>query len=155
SFQTNISAFYYDYQGSQIPFSVPQNNAPNRTDFLNVDLKNYGVEFENTWQVTDNLLLMLNYAYLHTEIVDNGCFIDPLAVSGIIGPRPCSITPAGSNVAVAGQRIEGNVAPGSPKNKAVFNALYTFHFTPGSLTLSGSYAWRDDVWSSVVQTDVY
>jgi iron complex outermembrane receptor protein len=101
------------------------------------------VELESIWQATDSLRFLLNYSYLDTKLEDGGCYEDALdAVT--IGPRPC-LTSGGR----AGQAVDGNRVPGSPKNKVAFNTLYTIDFAPGSLILSGSWTWRDTTYSSI------
>jgi len=47
------------------------------------------------------------------------------------------------------QNLVGSTLPASPRNKVALNPIYTFHFTPGSLALSGTYIWRDQTYDSV------
>jgi iron complex outermembrane receptor protein len=154
--QANVATFYYDYLGAQIPLTVPDIGAT-RTDFYNLDMTNYGVEVETIWSPIDDLQVMFNYAYLHTELKDpNGCYPDVAETPTNVGPQPCSVTIPGPPVAtIAGQKVDGNVAPRSPENKAALNLLYTFHFSPGALSLSGSYVWRDEQYSSVFTRKEY
>jgi iron complex outermembrane receptor protein len=154
--QANVSTFYYDYIGAQVPLIVPAVGTT-RTDFYNLDMTNYGVEVETIWSPIDDLQIMLNYAYLKTELKDpNGCYPDVAETPTNVGPKPCSVTVAGSPpTVVVGQQVDGNVAPRSPENKVALNVLYTFHFSPGSLALSGSYLWRDEQYSAVFTREDY
>ena len=154
--QANVSTFYYDYLGAQIPLIVPDIGTT-RTDFYNLDMTNYGVEVETVWSPIEDLQIMLNYAYLRAELKDpNGCYPDVAETPTNVGPQPCSVTIPGPPVAViAGQKVDGNTAPRSPENKAAVNLLYTLHFGPGSLALSGSYLWRDEQYSSVFTREEY
>ncbi|HTX48719.1 MAG TPA: hypothetical protein VME40_04940 [Caulobacteraceae bacterium] len=52
-------------------------------------------------------------------------------------------SPAGS------QNIEGQTIPGATPNKVSLNAIYTWHFDPGKLALSGSIIWKDNTYDSV------
>ena len=142
----NTSVFFYDYRGAQIPLSVPQPTGPNISQTFNIDSHSTGVEVEGQWQATDALRLLLNYSYLDTKLrAGDKCFADALdsPLTGI-GPRPC-VTSLGS----PGQSVDGNNVPGSPQNKVAFNAIYTWGFTPGSLSLSASWIWRDTTYSSI------
>jgi iron complex outermembrane receptor protein len=154
--QANVSTFYYDYIGAQIPLTVPDIGTT-RTDFYNLNMTNYGAELETIWSPIDDVQVMFNYAYLNTKLSDpTGCYPDVAETPTNIGPQPCTVTIAGPPATlVAGQKVDGNVAPRSPKNKAAFNLLYTLHFSPGSLALSGSYVWRDEQYSSVFTREEY
>lgn len=128
-FQINSSLFYYKYRGAQYPLTefggavlIPT------TAFFNIDEKIYGAEFETQWQATDALRFLIDYSYLHATFTDHNTYVD--AFTGLSTP------------------VYGHTVPGSPKNKATFNAVYTWLFRPGSFALSGTYAWRDRVTSS-------
>jgi iron complex outermembrane recepter protein len=126
AFQVNSSLFYYKYKDAQLPF--PELGAVPSTDFFNVNEKIYGLELETLWQATENLAFLLDYSYLHATLTDHTEFND-----------------AYDNTT---RSIYGNQVPGSPKNKATFNAVYTWHLDPGDFALSGTYAWRDRMTSN-------
>ena len=56
----------------------------------------------------------------------------------------------GTNLcATGGHTVKDNRVPFQPRNKVALTGLYTFNFTPGSLTLSASWLWRDTQYSSI------
>jgi iron complex outermembrane recepter protein len=149
----NLSVFYYDYTEAQYPSTVrdPLTNI-NETRFFNLQkAESRGVELEATWAVTDALQVLLSYGYLDTEIKDSRCFIDN-ADTGATAPdaRPCS-----ASGAQRGQFIDAGKLPSSPENKLAFNANYTWGMTAGSLTLSGTWTYRDEAYYSVFQRAHY
>jgi iron complex outermembrane receptor protein len=154
--QANISTFYYDYLGAQIPLVVPDIGTT-RTDFYNLNMTILGIEVETIWSPIEDLQVMFNYSYLKTELNDpTGCYPDVAETPTNVGPKPCSVTIAGPPpTTIAGQKVDGNPAPQSPENKLALNLLYTFHFSPGSLSLSGSYLWRDEQYSAVFAREEY
>ena len=139
-FQVNSSLFYYDYIGAQIPLSLVRGpGLPNVTQTFNLDEKIMGAEFETVWRATDALQVIFNYSYVEPKIDDEGCYSDSLdAVT--IGPNLC---------ATGGHTVKDNRVPFQPRNKVALNGLYTFNFTPGSLTASLSWLWRDTQYSSI------
>jgi iron complex outermembrane recepter protein len=126
-FQINSALFYYKYDGAQYPLTTFGGPVP-ETPFFNVDEKIYGAEFETQWQATSALRFLIDYSYLHAAFTQHTVYTD--AYTGL----PAS--------------LYGNQVPGSPTNKATFNAVYTWMFTPGSFALSATQAWRDRVTSS-------
>ena len=138
--QTNASIFYYDYKAAQIPLSLIRGvGLPNVTQTFNLDEKILGVELESIWAATDALQVIFNYSYVEPELKDDGCYADTLDTV-LIGPNPC---------ASGGHKIDGNRVPNQPRNKVALNGLYTFDFSPGSLTLSASWLWRDTQYASI------
>ena len=171
--QTNIAIFYYDYSNFQAPVSI-SNNGVIQGSFLNIPkARSDGVEFEGTWAPVDNLRLTVSYSYndssiLSDCIVSGGvavgtCLIDtndPYAIQPGAKPRGPAIPTAPTTVAqcnpITGvaactqpQSIRGNTLPQDPKNKIALNANYTWTFDAGSLTLSGTYIWRDKQYGSL------
>ncbi len=149
---TNVAIYYYDYKDLQSPISVVQETGPNVTLYTNLDAKSQGLEIETTWQAFDPLTLMLSYSYIDAEFT-SGCGIadsldllaqDPAAVP--CGPPRLT---AGGTVLAQGQALSGNSLPAQPENKVAFNANYRIDFAAGSLNLSGTYAWRDEVQSGL------
>jgi iron complex outermembrane recepter protein len=125
--QLNASVFYDKYKGAQYPLT--QLTEFTRTSaFFNIDEKIYGAEFEAQWAATEHFRVLLDYAYLKAIFTDRHTFAD--AFTGL----PTS--------------LYGNPVPQSPKNKATLNAIYSWTFEPGSLSLSGTYAWKDRITSS-------
>lgn len=149
---TNVAAFYYDYKNLQSPISVVQETGPNVNLYTNLDAESMGFEVETTWQVFDPLTLMLSYAYIDAEF-KSGCGVsdnlDLLAQHP--DAVPCGPPRLNSNGTVLsqGQALEGNKLPAQPENKVAFNANYRIDFSIGSLNLSGTYAWRDEVQSGL------
>src|SRR5271163_453804 len=148
TFQANVATFYYNYKNDQQPLGEldPTTNVIN-TIIVNIPVVHtYGAELETIWNPIADLDIVLNYAYLHATISStNGvCYqdaADPLALAPGANTGGC---PAGGL-----QNLVGEKLPASPLNKVALNAIYTFHFSPGSLALSGTYIWRDQTYDSV------
>jgi len=160
----DIAAFYYDYDNLQLPISVAVGGLTT-SQFINVPKSvSTGIEFEGDWTPVTDLLLTFTYSYDYTAI-ETGC---SGSIAGTPGSSSAVFTPAATNNlcevdtndpdAVAkganpfpgqyaggtrDQSVKGNPLPQAPLNKLAFNMAYTWHFEPGSLTLSGSYVWRD------------
>jgi iron complex outermembrane receptor protein len=149
TFQANAAAFYYDYKNDQQPLGQldPTTNVIN-TIIVNIPVVHtYGAELETLWNPIADLDILLNYAYLHATINStNGvCYqdaADPQALAPGANTGGCK---AGSGL----QNLTGATLPASPRNKVALNAIYTFHFSPGSLALSGTYIWRDKTYDDV------
>ncbi len=125
---TNVSLFYYDYQGVQTPVTVqpdPLTPGVTYTAFVNIPkVETTGVELESTWRPIDDLTVRFTYAYLNAEIKESGLYRNSL--TGVV------------------QSVEGNLLPQSPKNKVAANVSYMFNFEDGSSLLpSISWYWRD------------
>jgi len=149
TFQANVATFYYDYKNDQQPLGQldPTTGVIN-TIIVNIPkVHTYGAELETLWNPITDLNILLNYAYLHATINStNGvCYqdaADPLALAPGANTSGC---PAGTGL----QNIVGAKLPASPLNKVALNAIYTLHFNPGSLALSGTYVWRDRTYDDV------
>lgn len=64
------------------------------TQFLNLDATIWGFELESQWAPIDNLQIMLNYAYLNTELDTGCCFVDtadPFATT--LRAQPAALAP--------------------------------------------------------------
>jgi hypothetical protein len=119
-----------------------------------------GIELEAYWTPIEHLTLTLSYSYDRTEVLTGcsgvlgggGVFVanpgtlcildtnDPAAVAP--GAKP---VPGGSGL----QSVKGNSLPNAPANKFAFNGTYTFHFDPGDLELSATFAFRDTTTSTL------
>jgi iron complex outermembrane receptor protein len=157
-FQVNAAAFYYDYKNDQIPVSVQNAQGLISAQLFNLkDVHISGVELEGIWHPIDAFTLSAQYSHLNAEIHDPGlCIedtIDPLATqpgANTTGCSPAVINPAtGATITPATQNLKGQKLPESSPNKFSANALYTWTFEPGKLTLSGSYIWKDDTYGSL------
>jgi iron complex outermembrane receptor protein len=137
----NAAVFLEKVKDMQIPLTVINPPAPSITSTFNLDAQSSGIEIESNWQITDNLAFLLNYAYLDAHVTDDkNCFSDALDASGIIGPDLC---------ATGGHKVTGNQLPGSPKNRVSANGRYTFNFSPGALTFSANWIWREGRYSTI------
>jgi iron complex outermembrane receptor protein len=156
--QINAAAFYYDYKNDQIPVSVQNAQGLISAQLFNLkDVHISGVELEGIWHPVDAFTLSAQYSHLNAEIHDPGlCIedtIDPLAVQPGANTSGCAaavVNPTtGATVSPATQNLKGQKLPEAPPNKVSVNALYTWTFDPGKLTLSGSYIWKDDTYGSL------
>ena len=151
----DIAAYYYDYQDMETPFSVNNGGVINSL-FINVpSAVSEGIEVEAYWTPITDLTLTASYSYDHTS-VQTGC--NGTVTGGVLTPAPgslCLVDTADPNAIQPGanpfpgqapgardQSVKGSPLPNAPQNKVAFNAAYTWHFDPGSLTLSGTYAYR-------------
>ncbi len=153
---TNAVAFFYDYQGYQVPNTiVPEDPGGGAvrpapyTSYVNlpqVDLS--GFELETMWYPTDNLRFILNYGFTDPKIGETPALVhslDPYA-------RDPSAKPLGtpSSTGIQGQSVEGNLLPFTPKHKVALNGTYTFDLEDGStLDASLSYFWQDISYVSI------
>ncbi len=151
-FVIDADAFYYNYKDAQIPIGVPV-GAVNVTEFINIPKSiSEGFELTAIWNPIDNLNLSLVYGYDNTRIqsgctlvagvATGSCFVDIAdPVANAVGARPIGATGA--------QAVSGDPLPQAPKNKVALNANYTWKFSPGDFTLSGSYIWKDKSYDSI------
>jgi iron complex outermembrane recepter protein len=152
TFQANVATFYYDYKNDQQPFGLldTTTGVVNNVIFNLPVVHTYGAELEALWNPIPNLNILLNYAYLHATIssTNGACYqdsADPLALAPGANTSGCPAAVGGSQT----QNVVGATLPASPRNKVAANVIYTFHFDPGSLALSGTYIWRDQTYDSV------
>lgn len=168
--QLGTSVFYYDYKDIQLPLTVYNNcttpGVPSscivNSTFINLpSATSKGVEVEANWNAIGDLNFVLSYGYLDARIKDGisgtAGFTnteDPAAV--LRGARPFAPTGAldtgFTGLPVFTQDLSGNLLANSPKHRVAFNTNYMFRFSPGNLTLSGSYVWRASQFSSVFET---
>jgi iron complex outermembrane receptor protein len=157
----DVAGFYYDYDNLQLPIAVlNQASGLVQTQFINVPKsESTGIEFEATWSPIRDLILTASYSYDYTAIL-TGC--SGTVTGGVLTPSrgalcdgdtndPAAVAPGakpfpGQSLAASGvlqQSVKGSPLPEAPRNKVAFSAAYTWRFDPGSLTLAGSYSWRD------------
>ena len=160
TWQLNADVFYYNYTNDQQPVTiqVPQAGGTfqNVGSIANIpEVHTYGLELEGIWHPIDPLVINAQYSYLSAKIssMSGNCLLDTT--------DPQSTAP-GSNVnctaaqeaaaAVSGTRVQnvvGESLPQAPANKFSISGIYTFHWDPGSLALSASYAWRDKSYGTI------
>ncbi len=64
----DIAAYYYDYQGLQVPLSI-NNGGVTQALFVNVPKSvSDGIEFEAYWEPIKDLIVTASYSYDHTSI---------------------------------------------------------------------------------------
>ena len=122
------------------------------TQFLNLDATIWGFELESQWAPIDNLQIMLNYAYLNTELDTGCCFVDtadPFATTP--GAQPAAPAPGGR----VAQSVVGNDLPLSPENKVTLGANYRFELDAGTLTFSGTATYIDPQSSTLFNNPIY
>ncbi|MCC2601145.1 TonB-dependent receptor [Sphingopyxis yananensis] len=145
--RANLALFYYDYKGLQVPLTVNTPGGARLTQFFNLKKsKSYGAEIELAWQATDALQLMVNYGYGKSRIDSGCCFVD--------GEDPAALQPGAKPVGVPvgleqAQSVVGQELSDTPRHKVAANAMYNINFSAGTLTLSGSYMWRDASYSKI------
>ncbi|MBR9807682.1 MAG: TonB-dependent receptor [Alphaproteobacteria bacterium] len=148
SLQVNATAYYYSYDGLQIPLDV-QENGLRLTRFFNLEESTaQGIELEANWSPTDRLRFLFSYAYNDSEIQDACCFVDvadPYATQP--GAQPVGQPDASGNQY---QSLEGEMLPRTIPSKFGLNASYTFPLADsGDLTLSANYSWQDATYHGV------
>jgi iron complex outermembrane receptor protein len=149
-FQINVDGFYYNYYNEQQPLPVQPPTGPISTLIFNIPAsESYGGELEALWRPIDDLTLSLNYAYLISKVTSTGghCFedtADPLAFAPGANTSGCP----GPSGGIQLQNITGQSLAEAPKNKVTFDALYTLHFEPGQLVLTGSAVYKSATYDS-------
>jgi iron complex outermembrane receptor protein len=155
-FTLNGDVFYYNYSNYQAPETVDESGVFSGILANIPTVRDWGVELEAVWKPIDPLTLSLSYAYLNAEITNPGPCVenafDPLAEQS--GSKPCPASEQNQPGLVL-QSIKGDTIAEAPPNKVSFNALYTFTFDPGKLTLSGSVIWKDVTYDSFFNTPEY
>jgi iron complex outermembrane receptor protein len=161
NFTLDADAFYYNYQNDQVPIGVPAGEVT-LTEFINIPKAvSDGVEIEAYWRPVRHLDLSLTYGFDHTAILTGctvvggvptgACYVDALDPYGAApGARPVA-TVGG----VAVQAVKGDELPQAPENKVSLNAIYTFEFDPGNLSLSATYVWKDKSYSEIFSRSYY
>src|SRR5262249_35035387 len=95
-----------------------------------------------------------SYSYDHTEVLTGcsghvdpaGAFVENPGTLCILDTNdPEAVAPGAKPVAGGGglQSVKGNLLPNAPQNKLALDGAYTFHFDPGDLTFSATFAFRD------------
>jgi len=157
SLLVDLAAFYYDYENLQLPITIPDGSLTS-AEFINVPKSlSTGVEAEVYWTPVNNLVVTLSYSYDYTSIKTK-CFGSLTA--GVLTPASgatclldtndyAAVEPGakpfpGQTTANRYQGINGSPLPDSPENKVAVDVAYTWHFEPGSLTLSGDYVYRGE-----------
>jgi iron complex outermembrane receptor protein len=173
--QIDAALFLTNYHQAQIPIGVNIGGTI-QNQFKNIpEARTEGFEYAAIWAPIDRLQLSLTYSYNKTEVLSgcalvNGvatgtCFVDaadPLAllpgadpVGGFLGQNGgtaagCAVVQNPITCARL-QGVKGNPLPQAPANKIAFNANYTWDFEAGSLTLSGTYIWKDRSFAGVFE----
>ncbi len=143
-FTANLSVFYYDYIGAQFPLTLVQASSTT-SQIFNIDSISRGLELETVYRPLDDLQIMASYAFLNTHIKDKGCYSNSIYVVGVGSDKPCT----GPSATGGAEAVQGNDMPGSPEHKAYISAMYTVHTGPGDVSLSASYVWRSEQYSSI------
>jgi len=146
--QVNLSGFYYQYYNDQQPLGVLGSTGVINTLIINIpQAETHGVELEGIWSPIHDLTLNFNYAYLVAEItnMDGQCYQDAADTMALAPGANTSGCKPGAGL----QNLKGQTLPEAPKEKLSFNALYQWHFDPGTLALSGTYVWKDRTYDSV------
>jgi len=151
---TNLSLFYYNYDGMQIPLSVQPTTGPAQTIVYNMkNVISYGVELETIWIPFDHAQILFDYSYLNSRIHDPNCFLDsndPDARAPGANSRGCPAPNSSTGIFPNQfQKVDGEQVPEATPNKIALNGNYTFMLEPGSLTLSASYIWKDKTYDSI------
>jgi iron complex outermembrane receptor protein len=156
SLLVDLAGYYYDYDDLQLPISI-SNGGVTQSQFINVPKAlTTGVEAEVYWTPVQDLVVTLSYSFDYSRI-ETRCF-GTLSATGALTSNPnalcledtndpAAIEPGanpypGQKTAVRDQGVNGNPLPDAPRNKVAVDLAYTWHFQPGSFTLSGSYAYR-------------
>jgi len=176
--QTNVALYHYDYDNLQIPITdiqtgslLGQTIAQSTTSFKNIPKsRSQGIEVEAIWQPIQDLQLIFDYSLIDAQIVRGQAvdIVDPTAsqpgakpihtiaqcqaggaavVGDCVVDDPTNGLPGGGFTRI--QNLSGNELPNAPRNKIAVAANYTWHFDPGNLTGSLSYAWRDKTYGTL------
>ncbi len=148
--QINLDLFYDQYYNAQVPIGVVGTGGVINTQFYNLpEARSDGVEVEAVWSPTHSLQFMLDYGFNDTSIIRSGCVVD----SNDPTATKVGATPGGC--AGGAQNLKGNALPNAPRNKVALNGVYTWDLSSGTLSLSGSYIWRDEQYGAIFQRPQY
>jgi iron complex outermembrane receptor protein len=148
--QVNLDLFYDQYYDAQIQVGAVTGAGTVATTLLNIpEARSDGVEVEAVWQPSKALQFIFSYGYDDTRIINSGCIVDtygdPTATHVGATPGNCPALGNGDR----GQNLAGGELPNAPANKLALNGNYTFFLEPGALSLSATYAWRDQQYGSL------
>jgi iron complex outermembrane recepter protein len=161
SLLVDLAAFYYDYEDLQLPVTVPD-GAITTTDFINIPKSlSTGFEAEVYWTPVNNLVVTFSYSFDYSEITtkcsgavtagvltpaaNSTCLIDTNDPGARFpGARPFGTQTLAAEPTGIFQSINGDALPDTPENKVAVDVAYTWHFEPGSFTLSGDYVYRGE-----------
>lgn len=130
----NTSVYYYDYEDMQVPVNaLIAGGGLGTKEFVNAkEAKQWGLEIDAQWAVTDALTLYSTYTYMDTEIktmgFDVGDETDPSYVAN---------------------DLSGNELIKSPPHKFTLMADYTWGLSSGDLKLVTSYVYTDSQYSTI------
>jgi outer membrane receptor protein involved in Fe transport len=173
--RTNLALFFNDYKGFQFNLGgINPDTGFGESLAINVDAETYGAELEVIWEPVENLMFSAAYGYLHDEITgpgcsvispgvfSSGCFFDTADVAAVApGAQPVAgamvVSPGAlfPSVTNQSQSLVGNGLPQTPEHKLAVNANYTFHTDLGSVTLSASGFYTDEVSYGVFENPQY
>lgn len=137
----NAAAFMNKYEGLQISATVP-NLGFTRFNVPEAEIK--GLEFEATWQATNNLQLSANLGLLDAEYTE----LD-LATAAALTNQ--GATPACGGV-VSLDCAYGLDLKNAPEYKGAINALYTLPVDTGEFIFTGDVSFEDNSWSLVANS---
>ena len=154
--QTNVVGFYSLYYDAQVPLSIQQGTNPAFSIFYNVPRSILqGIELESVFQPTDNLNILLTYAYLDSHVSKACCVSDPVDPTATApGASPAGASSQGAIDAITGlptqgQNLKGNDLPFTPRHKIALNLNYTFDMGRFGIVIpSFSYLYRSEQYTS-------
>jgi iron complex outermembrane recepter protein len=128
TFQANITAFIYQYDGLQVGGILPDSTTFN----TNVDADVKGAEFEFIAAPIDGLRVNLNYSILNTEINEDFLTSPDIAYSASVGPV----------------NLKGKELPYAPDSSIQFGIQYTHMLTDNwEITYRAQTYWQDRYWA--------
>lgn len=128
TFQANITAFVYQYDGLQVGGIL----ADSTTFNTNVDADVKGAEFEFVAAPTDGLRINLNVAFLDTEISEDFLTSPDIAYSDSRGPV----------------NLKGKELPYAPDSSIQFGIQYTHMLSDNwEITYRAQTYWQDSFWA--------
>ncbi len=158
TFVLDADAFYYNYSNDQVPIGVPVGSVT-LTEFINVPKAvSDGIELQAVWTPIRDLELSLTYGLDHTEITSTCTLVGGVATGAcyVDSDDTAAVQPGARPVGPLGvQAVNGNELPQAPENKIAANGVYTFHFDPGDLALSGTFIWKDKSYGEIFQRTYY
>lgn len=133
-FNTNLSAYYYDYENLQVARDL-YNPA---TGYSISKIENakgaeiWGIELESKGYVMDNFLVTLTYSYLHSE------YLDFLSIDTTFPNNP-EADPVTGEI-----QCEGNPLNRAPEHKFAISGNYTIPSNIGDFSLYVIHYWQDE-----------
>jgi iron complex outermembrane recepter protein len=141
----NVAAFYNDFQDQQIQYGYFAPSGVGTTAIVNAGSSTiWGIEIENSLQLTERINLSASYTYLNTNV-------DEVKFPTLPPDTPLGFDDLNTSTA------EDEDLSYSPENKLVVTASYLLPFDQqlGDMTVAATYVYTDEMQAASKETSIY